>query len=146
MCACMCRYCKNNPDRKYSRCKVPQEMSDKEINEELGMEDDEGAVVAEEAPKVPLGLQSPLEPFPSHVAKTLDVTDDAVLSGWLTIPTAFSMSCCHPHLALDTFVLLLLRNVDTTMYHMSGEDRRLTLPSIGMGGGSGGRAREAVER
>ena len=63
-------------------------MSDKEINEELGMEDDEGPVVEEDAAPLPPGLQSPLEPFPSHVARALDVTNDAVLSGWPSTSSA----------------------------------------------------------
>lgn len=71
-------------------------MSDKEINEELGMEDDEGLVVEEDAAPLPPGLQSPLEPFPSHVARALHVTNDAVLSGW---PSTSSAACILPAVA-----------------------------------------------
>lgn len=146
----MCRYCKDNPDRKYSRCKVPQEMSDKEINEELGMDDDEGPVVTEEAPRVLPGLQSPLEPFPSHVAKTLDVNNDAVLSGWLTIPNPFSISCIAIHILRCILFSCCWFQVFAKFGHLHVSYVRGGVAADSAvyrnGGFSGGRAGKAVER
>jgi hypothetical protein len=34
-------FCRQNPDRKFDSCKVPQEMSDREINRQLGIDSEE---------------------------------------------------------------------------------------------------------